>query len=29
VTKSKGRMIKENLGGCQFVQLKGDEGWKE
>jgi protein-L-isoaspartate(D-aspartate) O-methyltransferase len=29
VTKSRGRMVKENLGGCQFVQLKGAEGWKE
>lgn len=29
VTKSGGRMLKENLGGCQFVPLKGAEGWKE
>ncbi len=28
VTKSRGKMVKENLGGCQFVQLKGAEGWK-
>jgi len=29
VTKKCGRMVKENLGGCQFVLLKGAEGWKE
>jgi protein-L-isoaspartate(D-aspartate) O-methyltransferase len=29
VTKSRGKMVKKNLGGCQFVQLKGAEGWKE
>ncbi len=29
VTKTGGRMAKENLGGCQFVPLKGAEGWKE
>lgn len=29
VTKKHGRMEKENLGGCQFVPLKGVEGWQE
>ncbi len=28
VKKSCGRMVKENLGGCQFVRLLGAEGWK-
>lgn len=28
VTRSGGRMVKENLGGCQFVLLKGAEGWR-
>jgi len=27
VTKVNGRMKRENLGGCQFVRLKGREGW--
>jgi protein-L-isoaspartate(D-aspartate) O-methyltransferase len=27
VTKANGRMRMENLGGCQFVRLKGREGW--
>ncbi len=28
LTKKGKRLIKENLGGCQFVPLKGKEGWK-
>ncbi len=29
ITKVKGKFIKENFGGCQFVPLKGKEGWNE
>jgi len=29
ITKVKGKFIKENFGGCQFVLLKGKEGWNE
>ncbi len=29
VKKSGGKMLKKNLGGCQFVKLLGAEGWKE
>ena len=29
VTKIKGKFRKENFGGCQFVPLKGKEGWDE
>jgi len=29
VRKSGNRMEKKNLGGCQFVPLKGAEGWKD
>lgn len=29
ITKKNGEIIKENLGGCQFVPLKGKEGWQE
>ena len=28
-TKKNGRIITENFGGCQFVPLKGEKGWKE
>ncbi|HOK79558.1 MAG TPA: protein-L-isoaspartate(D-aspartate) O-methyltransferase [bacterium] len=28
VIKKKGKLIKENHGGCQFVPLKGKEGWE-
>ena len=28
VTKKEGKLIKENFGGCQFVPLKGKEGWQ-
>jgi len=28
VKKSGGKIMKENLGGCQFVKLLGAEGWK-
>jgi len=27
VTKREGNLVKENFGGCQFVPLKGKEGW--
>lgn len=29
VTRRKGRNIKQNLGGCRFVDLVGLHGWKE
>jgi len=29
ITKVKGKFIKESFGGCQFVPLKGKEGWNE
>jgi len=29
IKKVKGKFIKENFGGCQFVPLKGKEGWNE
>jgi len=29
ITKVKGKFIKENFGPCQFVPLKGKEGWGE
>lgn len=29
ITKKRGKIIEENLGGCQFVPLKGKEGWEE
>jgi len=29
VKKSKGKFIKENFGACQFVPLKGENGWQE
>ncbi len=29
VTKSKNELIRENLGGCRFVNLIGIHGWKE
>ncbi len=29
VTNEKGSFIKENLGGCRFVDLVGAHGWKE
>jgi len=29
ITKVKGKFIKENFGTCQFVPLKGKEGWNE
>lgn len=28
VTKREGKLVKENFGGCQFVPLKGKEGWQ-
>jgi protein-L-isoaspartate(D-aspartate) O-methyltransferase len=28
-TKKKGKIITESFGGCQFVPLKGKQGWKE
>lgn len=29
VTKIRGKLYKENFGGCQFVPLKGKNGWQE
>jgi len=29
ITKKRGKIVEENLGGCQFVPLKGKEGWEE
>ena len=27
-TKREGKLVKKNFGGCQFVPLKGKEGWQ-
>jgi protein-L-isoaspartate(D-aspartate) O-methyltransferase len=29
VTRAKDRFVEENLGGCRFVDLIGEHGWKE
>ncbi len=29
ITKRKGRLVRENLGGCRFVKLIGKYGWQE
>ncbi len=29
ITKKKGRLVRENLGGCRFVKLIGKYGWQE
>ncbi len=29
ITKSKGRFLQEDLGGCRFVNLVGTHGWQE
>jgi protein-L-isoaspartate(D-aspartate) O-methyltransferase len=29
ITKSKGKLLETNLGGCRFVNLVGEHGWKD
>jgi protein-L-isoaspartate(D-aspartate) O-methyltransferase len=29
VVKKRGKLVKENLGGCRFVKLIGEYGWRD